>query len=242
MLNPIFDKGRLLRSDMLNALRDNPLGVARLHWLEYGDGIINGFEVSTSGKKFFVSPGILKSGGELFFSTGVLDAELRNGRNIVYLKRLRAEHESGSSLNFELEVSAKEIADGVEMFRCDVNGAIEQYASFDDLLKAQRNRIDRRRVAFGIRYGSSLDPKIFSLYARKVLEREASVEEKIFAYLCLNESLTRATIDRHFGSGLTNLQLIDAMRSKVESMGSSGSNDGALRVDERRRVDQIEVW
>lgn len=241
MIYPIFDKGKILRGAMLDALRDNPLDAIRLFYQKHGEGIIDGFDVSADGNNISVTPGILKSEGEILFSTETLNIELSNGKNFVYLKQLRAENELGMSTAFELDAGDRIVDGGFELFRCDKNGRLENYSSFDDLSNAQRNRIDRKRVAFAINGGSSLDPKIFALYAQAVLERESTVEDKIFAYMSLNESLTRAAIDRYFGaSGLSNADLIVAMQRRLESMSSSGFEFKPSAPV--KRVEQIEVF
>ena len=242
MIYPKFDRGKILRGDMLNALRDNPVSAVQLFYQRHGDGIINGFDVATDGNNISVTPGILKSDGEILFSTEILNIELTNGKNFVYLNRLRAENEVGLSIKFELEARDRIVDGAFELFRCGKNGVLKNYSSFDDLLNAQHNRIDRRHAAFAINGGTSLDPNIFALYAQAVFERESTVEDKIFAYMCLNESLTRRAIDQYFGaSGLSNVELIDAMKRKLEDMHSSGLTFKPS-VNHKKIIDQIEVF
>lgn len=242
MIYPKFDKGKILRGDMLNALRDNPVSAVRLFYQRHGDGIINGFDVATDGNNISVTPGILKSDGEIFFSTEMLNITLSNGKNFVYLNRLRAENEIGLSIKFELEASERIVDGAFELFCCDKNGVLKNYSSFDDLTDAQRNRIDRRHAAFAINGGASLDPKIFALYAQAVFERESTVDDKIFAYMCLNESLTRQTIDRYFGaSGLSNEALIVEMQRKLDGMRSSEITFKPS-VNHKKIIDKIEVF
>ena len=107
---------------------------------------------------------------------------------------------------------------------------------------AQRNRIDRRSVKFAVKYGSAPDPEIFTLYARALLEREVSIEDKIFAFMCLNENLSRTVIDEYFGKeNLSNEEIILEMIQKLESLSETGGKVTTSSV-KTNQIETIEVF
>ena len=57
---PLFERGRILKKELLFALRDYSFGLAKLHFSDYTSGIIAGCGMSVSGEKLSISPGILK--------------------------------------------------------------------------------------------------------------------------------------------------------------------------------------
>lgn len=57
---PMFERGRILKKELLFALRDYSFGFARLQYTDITDGIIAGCEISVTDKRLTVGPGIVK--------------------------------------------------------------------------------------------------------------------------------------------------------------------------------------
>ena len=66
---PIFKKGNVIDKITLDLLRDNPLEILSLMYLDKKDGIINGFELVTDyeRKKVTVTKGIAKCNNEIYW-------------------------------------------------------------------------------------------------------------------------------------------------------------------------------
>ena len=57
---PMFERGRILKKELVLALRDYSFGFARLQFSDYTDGIISGCDISVTGERLTVAPGIIK--------------------------------------------------------------------------------------------------------------------------------------------------------------------------------------
>jgi len=66
---PIFGHGQVISKEALDLLRDNPVGLTELLYLDRKDGIISGFNLVTDAesKQVTVTKGIVKCGGKIFW-------------------------------------------------------------------------------------------------------------------------------------------------------------------------------
>ena len=66
---PIFGHGQVISKEALDLLRDNPVGLTELLYLDRKDGIISGFNLFTDAesKQVTVTKGIVKYGGKIFW-------------------------------------------------------------------------------------------------------------------------------------------------------------------------------
>lgn len=72
-----FDRGAILRKEMLEKLHDFPNDVLDCLFFEYGDGILFGLNFIEKDQKHFIYPGALKYKGEIFFQNTVICLEDR---------------------------------------------------------------------------------------------------------------------------------------------------------------------
>ena len=65
---PIFGHGQVISKQALDLLRDNPVELTELLYLDRKDGIISGFNLVTDAesKQVKVTKGIVKCGGKIF--------------------------------------------------------------------------------------------------------------------------------------------------------------------------------
>ena len=66
---PLFKKNEILEKEMLDLLRDNPMEIHNLLYMDYSDGILNGFNFTIDSKRrvLIMEPGILKYNGKIFW-------------------------------------------------------------------------------------------------------------------------------------------------------------------------------
>ena len=62
-LYPLFERNRILKKELLWALRDYSFMQARLDYEEYADGILRGCEVRVEGNRIVIGPGIIRYNG-----------------------------------------------------------------------------------------------------------------------------------------------------------------------------------
>ena len=66
---PIFRKGNILKKEDLDLLRDNPIELIKLSYLDKNDGIITGFESETNLEEnvVIIGEGILKYNNNIYW-------------------------------------------------------------------------------------------------------------------------------------------------------------------------------
>lgn len=89
---PHFNKGRILKTSMLEGLRDFPRDFIELYYRGYADGILAGAEVEVFPDKLFVAPGMVLHKGRLYMLTEPMElAYQATGRVNVLKLRFTAE-------------------------------------------------------------------------------------------------------------------------------------------------------
>ena len=85
---PIFKKGNVIDKITLDLLRDNPLEILSLMYLDKKDGIINGFELVTDyeRKKVMVTKGIAKCNNEIYWMKNDYEFDMPESENRYILK------------------------------------------------------------------------------------------------------------------------------------------------------------
>ena len=64
---PVFEKGKILTREMLQALTDYSVGASELRYRDYSDGILCGCELTTTHDRITVHPGILIFHGQAYY-------------------------------------------------------------------------------------------------------------------------------------------------------------------------------
>ena len=66
---PIFRKGNILKKEDLDLLRDNPIEILKLSYMNKNDGIITGFEFETNLEEnvVIIGEGILKYNSNIYW-------------------------------------------------------------------------------------------------------------------------------------------------------------------------------
>ncbi|MGP3784323.1 hypothetical protein [Paenibacillus sp. 1A_MP2] len=89
---PHFNKGRILKTSMLEGLRDFPRDYIELYYRGYADGILAGAEVEVFPDKLIVSPGMVLHKGRLYMLTEPMELVYQaTGRVNVLKLRFTAE-------------------------------------------------------------------------------------------------------------------------------------------------------
>jgi len=66
---PMFERGRIMKKELLLALRDYSFGLARLQFDDWTDGIISGCDISVTATRLTVEPGIIKFNKFIYMMT-----------------------------------------------------------------------------------------------------------------------------------------------------------------------------
>ena len=107
-----FEKGSILRKEMLESMYNFPRFLCEGYYSSYGDGVLYGLEWGISDGKHFITPGALKYKGEIYFQTDTLILEdviesfsLESGQEYyIYFKESTPIHTAAQDF-YELVIS-----------------------------------------------------------------------------------------------------------------------------------------
>ncbi|MWC31388.1 DNA and RNA helicase [Paenibacillus sp. MMS18-CY102] len=197
---PNFHRGRILKTEMLESLRDYPRSLAGLLWTEYSDGIVVGAEIRTDGDVLVVSRGIVKWGDRLY----TLEEDIRvpyeaNGRetavklrfhepvtrsDIVYCETQIVADPDVAIRRDELELARFKLKEGARL-RLDYTSFEDMTTEYNTLNLIHRQHIGRKR--------HTLSPAVTRYFATELLKSGTTDPYDVsFAMQCLNGS----TVDR----------------------------------------------
>ncbi len=194
---PMFKKGRILKRDMLEDLRDFPREVTDLFYHNYSDGVITGANivVNENANRFVVTKGIVKFQGKLYV--------LREDTEIAYfstgkdtLVKLRFT-EVASSLDFVegladivLDESVDIGENEMELARYKLKIGAYLRSDYQDLadFNTEYNTVNIIHVAYSGEREKTVHPDFLRYFAREILKNGAQNPYDIaFSFQCLNE-------------------------------------------------------
>lgn len=194
---PLFQKGRVLKKEGLDALRDFPSGMAEIFFKGWSDGILAGFDISyqkgTSGKGQ-----IIVSGGAVLYKENIIMADQEiipfeefDKQIIIKLYIFPVVNTEDFDI-YPLEICAEEEGNnnnnGLELgrFRLSQGARLrKEYQDMQDFHTAY-NTLDITNVPYAGPGGVTVSPVILQVFARMLLSSRTSRESDIsFALMCL---------------------------------------------------------
>lgn len=205
---PLFKKNEILEKEMLDLLRDNPMEIYNLLYMDFSDGIVNGFNftIDSERKLLIMEPGILKHNGKIFWEKEITEIpfpEQEDHYVVKYKLNCCSEEkkyykrsgeiitEAGKSIHKdELELLRFILREGAELR--------ENYEQFEDLVR-EYNTIQIVDRKYSSRHKSgTLDPRVTKFWGLEALEREnLNPEDFIFAAACINNPVEREIISSY---------------------------------------------
>ncbi|WP_127545053.1 DNA and RNA helicase [Paenibacillus amylolyticus] len=208
---PHFNKGRILKTSMLEGLRDFPRDFIELYYRGYADGILAGAEVEVFPDRLFVASGMVLHKGRIYMLTEPMElAYQATGRVNVLKLRFTAEEtmsdmtishsellldEEATCTSSELELARFKLKEGARLRR--------DYQTFADLA-TEFNTLHVIHVPYAAEGASTLSPVVMKDYAERLLRTGTSdPQDLVFAMMCLNEgTVARSVILHHIASRL----------------------------------------
>jgi len=203
---PLFTKGRVLKKESVEYLRDFPYDLASLAHEDYSDGILFGFSIRSSGEEncIYVSKGALKYHGDIIVVPGNT-FEMTEYGEFLFTKLVIgkcSETQDKKILPMELKIGRSEAraANEIELGRfCLNSGAILrcEYDSFSDL-RTPENTLDITHVPYAGYEAPTLHPRVLKEYAQAVLAYSQDPADTAFALMCLNAGVVhKSSIQWH---------------------------------------------
>lgn len=192
---PIFTKGRVLKKESIEYLRDFPYDLASLACVDYSDGIISGFSVCSKDEYIHLSKGALKYHGDIVI---VPDNEVKiiGYEQPLYIKLVIGKCQLTEDYKIRhIEIKIDKIdslaENEIELGRFCLNrGAVLrcEYDSFSDL-RTPENTLDITHVRFAGIGAATLHPRVLKEYARAMIANPFDTVDFTFAMMCLNAGI-----------------------------------------------------
>ena len=195
-LYPLFERNRILKKELMWALRDYAFANIQLEYQEFPDGILKGCEVKVRGQELVVSKGIVKYGGFVYLVTEEMPLPYGPKENLQVLKMKleedrRSEDVIAYRVNLFLDDNSVKQEGELELCRFKLqHGSVlrEDYKDFSDMA-TEFDTVNLLEADFASITGKSFAPKVTGYFAREALRAEyCQAEDVNVAYLCLGQS------------------------------------------------------
>ncbi|MGG4144650.1 DNA and RNA helicase [Paenibacillus algorifonticola] len=241
---PSFQKGRILKTEMLSNLRDYPRQMFDIQYSSYSDGIICGSEVLVGEETLTIKRGIVKHDGRLFSLEQDVELPYSATGNETLIKiRFPSEPSVRSDItSYETEIVLEPAGQlrGNELelgrYKLKPGARLRQsYEGFHDLI-TEYNTVQLIHVEHAAYGRSTMDPIVMRLYGEELLMRGCSDAHDIsFAMLCLNEGTVAMPVIEHYVAARLGLERRGVQRG-FHMGAKGGSGAGAHSAAGRERM------
>ncbi|WP_086347943.1 hypothetical protein [Candidatus Enterococcus clewellii] len=174
---PIFQKGRILKIAMLEALRDTPLSFIQTSFVGYNSGILQGFELLIENERIVVQPGILKVGKYILVLDEALAIPYFATDRLMFLNITVPENQESTDISLKeaaIELTSQEAnrESSWELMRFKLKkGAYlrKEYQSFEDLV-TEYNTVNTVYQCVARHKEYALSPTMIQLFCHYVQE------------------------------------------------------------------------
>lgn len=247
---PIFERNRILKKEMLSAVRDYAFSHIQLEYQDYGEGILRGCQVSVEQDRLRVGTGIIKT--HSFVCLMMEEETIPYGPEdqTQYLKLCVHAHKTPDYTEYKAELkldkTEEKKTNEYELCRFFLRPGADlrdHYTSFADM-ETEYDTVNLIYAGWGGLGGGSMSPAITRSFARAVLEgASGNPEDMTLACLCMSQpgavplEPLSACLRRRTGREepfTDSLDLYHAMRSIIGGMG--GPRKPVEKKRERRMI------
>ena len=172
---PLFTKGRILKNEMLEELRDFPRHVTDIYFRSYADGVISGLDLQVDQEYIMISPGIVKHQKQLLLlSEAIKVAYKANGDEQILKLHLEKAYQTEDFAGQRVTVL---LEDGCHLADCEVELARFQlkegaylrsdYQSLSDFMTGY-NTLNIVHQPYSGWEGQTIHPAILRYFAREL--------------------------------------------------------------------------
>ncbi|AKG36023.1 hypothetical protein [Paenibacillus durus] len=201
---PKFEKGRILKTGMLENLRDYPRSFLDIRYQDYSDGIIAGTNVSVREHVLCISPGIIKHAGRLYLMEEEQEVSYSaTGREMVLKVRFLEDVDQPDFTRYSAEIlvetaEASSGTDELELGRFKLKTGAELRSDYQDFsdMATEYNTWSSITAHYAGKREATLRPEILHYFAAEMLSsRAVEPQDTMFSLMCLNaERVERKTI------------------------------------------------
>ncbi len=192
IFNPSFNSGEVLTAEKLNDLRDATNEFLKVKYGEFGTGILFGFDFTKSGKKIYLSEGLLKLNNKFLYLTQKYEILLKNNSDYyVFIEEIDNRYQIKVSKT--LTKNNRYLFAHIEYTGGDIILLPNSFLAIDKTLTNYFNILE---TYYSIKGGSTLPKPILNLFAKEYLEKYSEInEDYIFAINCITDNITKGYID-----------------------------------------------
>lgn len=253
---PAFERGRIMKKELLWALRDYSYSALQLQYQDYSDGIISGCRIKVRDDQLIVGTGIIKCQDFIFLLTEEEQVAYASTEVFVSLKfRVKSVEEMPDYTRyvteFVLDENLERAQNELEICRFKLKEGARlrtEYKDFYDI-QTEFDTVNLADASWAGRRGRTLSKEITDCFAQKVLDCENASEQDIqFAYMLLqgseaiprrilNDYIARKTDDIR-GQEVFSVQktfqklerILNGIRQGVRAYGSKEGLDGGRMI------------
>lgn len=198
---PLFQKGRVLKRESLEALRNFPAGLARLGLSDWADGILYGFDITyEADKQEPEHAAVVIDAGAVWYQGQVVLTERETIPFRAYEQQITACLRLHPAVNTEdfyvrpLELrlkNAEPSGNEMELGRFRLSEGARLRKDYRDLrdCRTTYNTLDITQMPYAGPGGVTVSPVLLRMFARMVLaQTDAAQMDVPFALLCLNQA------------------------------------------------------
>lgn len=229
---PYFNKGRILKKEMLENLRDFPRNILEVQYESFTDGIICGFTPSVDKNTITFSKGITKHNDMLYVVPQPIFVQYSETETDVMIKlnfydEIQDKDYKTAYVDIEIDDNMKILDNQQELGRFKLKkGAYlrSHYKDFYDFT-TEYNTINIVHALYAAREEKTISSIILQYFSREVLSLKAQNSVDIsFCFLCLNnERIEREVILQYLSYKLEkeviNLSNIEIHRELTKILG-----------------------
>ncbi len=194
---PHFGKGRILKKEMLENLRDFPRELAGIYFTDYANGILAGCQLIIQEKTIHITKGVINFQQNLYFlrEDYLLDYHQTNRELVLKVRFLPATHENDHTLSpteiwLDQELVLKE--NELELGRFKLREGAKLRSDYQDFydFNTEYNTINLIQTAYAAPDSSTLHPLILKYFSRSLLKSGSPNPWDLnFAMYCLGATL-----------------------------------------------------
>lgn len=211
---PKFLSNTILRSLDLKEINRNIYNASYLEFLEEGNGIITGLEVTTDGSQIYVSKGIYKYMDEIIFLDTILSIKIPEEEKEYSLNICTKMLDEEYSVSKKIYLSFNEM--GFELSKFNLrDGATLQNSDYDiSRFDYRYNTINTEETIYS---KTGINPKILRIWSSKMLGlSKLKAFDKCVAYLCEISSINKNLLIKYLVDKL-DIELKDYTNTEIIS-------------------------
>ena len=252
---PIFTKGRILKNEMLELMRDFPRNITNIYLANQADGVISGLDLLVDNTHITITPGIVKYEDELLILNEQLKIPYVADGSIQLLKlQFQESYETKDFTGQDVIVFLENLEDDecskdemeIARFRLSKGAYLRSdYQDFEDF-KTGHNTLNIVNQPYSSISGQTLSPVILRYFAREllkfktenshdlsivyqVLNQEVSISKELlvnYVQIRLNDDQLKLEGNKDLHKGLTQVM----KKAKLEARGSRRTTSGNRKL------------